>query len=57
MDWALAPGARDLLRGRGGLRASPLTSGVLRVGPVVLVAPFGMDASRAGQRVRRGRLP
>jgi hypothetical protein len=57
MDWALAPGARDLLRGRGGLRASPLTSGVLRVGPVVLAAPFGMDAGRAGQRVRRGRLP
>jgi hypothetical protein len=57
MDWALAPGARDLLRGRGGLRAAPLTSGVLRVGPVVLVAPFGMDAGRAGQRVRRGRLP
>ena len=57
MDWALAPGARDLLRGRGGLRANPLTSGVLRVGPVVLVAQFGMDAARAGQRVRRGRLP
>jgi hypothetical protein len=57
MDWALSPGARDLLRGRGGLRASPLTSGVLRVGPVVLAAPFGMDAGRAGHRVRRGRLP
>jgi hypothetical protein len=57
MDWALAPGARDLLRGRGGLRATPLTSGVLRVGPVVLAAPFGMSAGRAGLRVRRGRLP
>jgi MOSC domain-containing protein YiiM len=57
MDWALAPGAHDLLRGRGGLRANPVTSGVLRVGPVVLVAPFGMAAARAGQRVRRGRLP
>ena len=57
MDWALAEGARDLLRGRGGLRATPLTSGVLRVGPVVLAAPFGMAAGRAGQRVRRGRLP
>lgn len=57
MDWALAPGARDRLRGRGGLRANPLTSGVLRVGPVVLTAPFGMDAGRAGQRVRRGKLP
>lgn len=57
MDRALAPGARDRLRGRGGLRANPLTSGVLRVGPVVLTAPFGMDAGRAGQRVRRGKLP
>ena len=36
MDRALAPGARDLLRGRGGLRAAPLTSGPLRVGPVTL---------------------
>ena len=57
MDWALAPGARDLLRGRGGLRASPLTSGVLRVGPAVLEATAEMAAERAGSRVRRGRLP
>src|SRR4051812_24294529 len=32
MDDRLAPGARDALRGRGGLRALPTTSGVLRVG-------------------------
>ena len=57
MDWALAPGARDLLRGRGGLRASPLTSGRLRVGPVVLATAVPVAAERAGQRVRRGRLP
>ena len=57
MDWALAPGARDLLRGRGGLRASPLTSGPLRVGPVVLETTVEMSAERAGERVRRGRLP
>ena len=57
MDWALAPGARDLLRGRGGLRATPLTSGTLRVGPAVLETTVPMSAERAGQRVRRGRLP
>ena len=57
MDWALAPGARDLLRGRGGLRAAPLTSGLLRVGPAVLETTAPTAAERAGQRVRRGRLP
>jgi hypothetical protein len=57
MDWALAPGARDLLRGRGGLRATPVTSGTLRVGPAVLETTAGMAAERAGERVRRGRLP
>jgi MOSC domain-containing protein YiiM len=57
MDWALAPGARDLLRGRGGLRATPVTSGTLRVGPAVLETTVPMAAERAGQRVRRGRLP
>jgi hypothetical protein len=38
MDAVLAPGARDLLRGRGGLRTEPTTSGVLRLGPAVLHA-------------------
>jgi len=57
MDRALAPGARDLLRGRGGLRASPLTSGVLRVGPAVLETTAPMAAERAGQRVRPRRRP
>lgn len=57
MDWALAPGARDLLRGRGGLRAAPLTSGVLRVGPAVLETTVPAAPERAGERVRRGRLP
>ena len=57
MDRALAPGARDLLRGRGGLRASPLTSGVLRVGPAVLETTAPTAAERAGQRVRPRRRP
>ena len=57
MDDRLAPGARDALRGRGGLRANPTTSGVLRLGPVELVADVEQEPSRAGDRVRRGRLP
>jgi MOSC domain-containing protein YiiM len=58
MDDRLAPGARDALRGRGGLRAEPTTSGVLRVGPVRLLADVEMDPARAGEPVRRGhRLP
>jgi MOSC domain-containing protein YiiM len=32
MDQAFAAGAEELLRGRGGLRASILTNGTLRVG-------------------------
>ena len=55
MDAVLAPGARDLLRGRGGLRATPLTSGRLRIGPAELVTDVDMDSGRAGRRVRRGR--
>jgi hypothetical protein len=36
MNQAVAPGAEDWLRGRGGLRAKILTDGELRVGPVEL---------------------
>lgn len=40
MDHVLALGARDALRGRGGLRARPLSTAVLRIGPAQLdVAP------------------
>ncbi|GAB3672952.1 MOSC domain-containing protein [Angustibacter aerolatus] len=55
MDDRLAPGARDALRGRGGLRADPTTSGRLRVGPVVLHAAVPQDPALAGARVRRAR--
>jgi hypothetical protein len=34
MDAVIGPGSRDALRGRGGVRATPLTDGELRVGPV-----------------------
>lgn len=58
MDDRLAAGARDALRGRGGLRAEPTSSGVLRVGPVRLATDAPVDAGRAGNRVRHGgRLP
>jgi MOSC domain-containing protein YiiM len=36
MDEVLAPGAMKALRRRGGIRATPLTSGVLRLGPAEL---------------------
>ena len=35
MDVALAPGAFKALRGHGGMRCEPLTSGILRLGPTV----------------------
>jgi len=34
MDVTIAPGAWRRLRGKGGIRCTPLTDGVLRVGPV-----------------------
>jgi MOSC domain-containing protein YiiM len=57
MDDRLAPGARDLLRGRGGLRANPVTSGVLRVGPATLITDRAQDPALAGARVQRRPLP
>ncbi|MFD1714403.1 MOSC domain-containing protein [Amnibacterium flavum] len=36
MNVTLAPGAFKALRGRGGIRATPLTDGVLTLGPAVL---------------------
>lgn len=36
MDAAVGPGAWRALRGRGGIRCTPLTDGVLRVGPVTV---------------------
>jgi MOSC domain-containing protein YiiM len=36
MSEVIAPGAHRALRGRGGVRCSPLDDGVLRVGPAVI---------------------
>ena len=57
MDDRLAPGAREALRGRGGLRANPTSSGVLRLGPARLEFDGEHAQGRAGERVRRGRVP
>jgi len=37
MDVVLAPGAFRAMRGRGGMRCEPLTSGTLSLGPAVLL--------------------
>lgn len=58
MDRVLAPGAHPALRGgRGGVRCRPLTDGVLHRGPAVLVSPVELDGARAGEALRRPRLP
>lgn len=48
MDHVLAPGALTAMRGRGGLRCRPLTTGTLRRGPATLVSPVPLDPARAG---------
>jgi len=36
LDVTIGPGAMAALRGKGGVRATPLTDGVLRLGPVAV---------------------
>jgi MOSC domain-containing protein YiiM len=59
MDRVLAPGAHAAMRGRGGFRCMPVTSGVLHRGPAVLVSPVPLQPERAGVATRRlpSRLP
>ncbi|MEJ5944084.1 molybdenum cofactor biosysynthesis protein [Pseudokineococcus basanitobsidens] len=58
MDAVLAPGAHAAMRGRGGLRCVPTTSGALVPGPAVLRTAEPVDVREAGVPVlRRGRLP
>lgn len=47
MDVMLAPGAHKALRGRGGLRCEPLTSGELATGPAVLRSSQRLDDGAA----------
>lgn len=44
MDVALAPGAHKALRGRGGMRCEPLTSGTLHLGPAVALTSTDQGA-------------
>ncbi|MBY6348697.1 molybdenum cofactor biosysynthesis protein [Rhodococcoides corynebacterioides] len=53
MDRMVVDGTRKALIGRGGLRAGVLGSGVLRVGPGVVLSPVPLDAARAADSVRR----
>lgn len=53
MDRMVADGAHAALRGRGGLRCTPLTDGRIARGPGVLHSPVELDPGRAGEAVRR----
>ncbi|MXP22738.1 molybdenum cofactor biosysynthesis protein [Gordonia sp. HNM0687] len=53
MDTVAGAGVRKALIGRGGLRAQPLTSGILRVGPAVITTDVELDATRAADQVKR----
>ncbi|KRF08981.1 molybdenum cofactor biosysynthesis protein [Arthrobacter sp. Soil782] len=59
MDRMLAPGAHAAMRGRGGVRCQPVSSGIIRRGPAVLVSPVELDPVQAGMphRLRPSRLP
>jgi len=58
MDRVVAEGAHRALRGRGGLRCTPLTDGRIVLGPAVLRSPVPLDPARAGVPVlRRTPLP
>ncbi|MBG6226077.1 MOSC domain-containing protein YiiM [Arthrobacter sp. CAN_A2] len=59
MNQVLAPGAHQSMRGRGGLRCRPLSSGTLHRGSAVLVSPVPLDPARAqaASVLRPSRLP
>jgi MOSC domain-containing protein YiiM len=48
MDVTLAPGANKALRGRGGMRCEPLSSGVLRLGPAMLRSSMDFGPASSG---------
>ena len=52
LDTVLTTGAHRGMRGRGGIRCSPLSDGELRLGPAVLRSAVPLDAARAGVAVR-----
>lgn len=48
MNVVLAPGAHKGLRGRGGMRCEPLSSGTLRLGPARLLSSTELPQAPAG---------
>jgi MOSC domain-containing protein YiiM len=44
MDATIGPGARDALRGKGGIRCRPLNDGRLRIGPVTVTIARDADS-------------
>ena len=59
MDRVLGPGAHKAMRGRGGLRCRPTSSGTIDRGPAVLVSPVELDPRTAHvpSVLRPSRLP
>lgn len=59
MDQMLAPGAHKAMRGRGGVRCTPLSDGILHRGPAILISPVPLDPASAGvpTLLRPSRLP
>ncbi|WP_458116066.1 MOSC domain-containing protein [Arthrobacter sp. D2-10] len=59
MDRMLAPGAHAAMRGRGGVRCQPLSTGSLHTGAAVLVSPVELVPAQAGvpHRLKPSRLP
>jgi len=49
MNVVLAPGAHRALRGRGGMRCEPTTSGTLTLGPAVLRSSVPLEAAPTSQ--------
>lgn len=57
MDAAIAPGAHQFLRGRGGLRARILSDGLLRRGDALLYTDAALDLDQVLEPLHRPRLP
>lgn len=57
MDAMLGPGSHAFLRGRGGLRARILATGVLRRGPATLHTDALLDLAAAAAPLAKPRLP
>ena len=57
MDAALGEGSHAFLRGRGGLRARFLNSGLLRRGPATLTTEKWLDVATITDPISRPRLP